>query len=264
MEDLILPTEERAYLSALLDVLRSTYSDDLVGVFLVGSASYGAYQPGISDLDVQAVVSDGISKESLATLAGRLSHASLPCPARVLEFVLYTKSAAKTPSPRPAWSLNLNTGREREMDLVQLEPDTDGGGHWYLIDLACAREIGRTLYGGEDISHVFAAPDREWVLRSLRDCVQWFAEHDATSPSAVLNACRAWRWTVDAVWGSKLQGAQWLLKKPKVKITAEQQTLVQLAKDMRLGESEGPVPEEQARAFLFMVVAQIASTMGDA
>ncbi|EJD39279.1 streptomycin 3''-adenylyltransferase [Auricularia subglabra TFB-10046 SS5] len=256
MEDLFLPAEERAYLTALLDVLRSAYGDNLVGVFLVGSASYGAYQPGISDLDVQAVVSDGISKESLVTLAGRLSHNSLPCPARVLEFVLYTKSTAKTASPRPAWSLNLNTGRDREEDLVQLEPDADGGGHWYLIDLACARELGRTLHGREDISQVFAAPDREWVLSSLRECVQWFAEHDPASPSAVLNACRAWRWTVDAVWGSKLQGAQWLLKKPRA--------VVQLAREMRLGESTGPIPEEQARAFLAMVVSQISSVMSDA
>lgn len=256
MDDLNLPSTEREYLSSLVDTLRSVCADDLLGVFLVGSASFSAYQPGVSDLDVQAVVADSIPQASILTIAERLSHSQFPCPARLLEFVLYTRAAARTPSQQPRWSLNLNTGRAREHDLVQLQPDAGGGQHWFLLDLASARELGRTLYGDEDIAQAFAAPEQAWVLQALHQCVLWFAEHDPDNPSAVLNACRAWRWSVDQVWGSKLQGAKWALKRPS--LPQEHLSLLKVAIETRLGDASQTLSASDTRPFLALVAEELA------
>ncbi|KZV84760.1 hypothetical protein EXIGLDRAFT_654665 [Exidia glandulosa HHB12029] len=256
MDDLNLPSAEREYLASVVNALHDICGDELLGVFLVGSASYGAYQAGISDIDVQAVASDTITEASILTIASRLSHSQIPCPARLLEFVLYTKSAARALTEQPRWSLNLNTGAQRGKDTVQLEPDPDAGQHWFLLDLACARELGRTLYGSEDTAQVFAAPERAWVLNALHQCVLWFVEHDPNNTSAVLNACRAWRWSVDQVWGSKLQGAKWAAKRPD--LAPEYLEIVKVAMETRLSSADQVLSIPGAKAFLGLVADAIA------
>src|SRR5215207_10564221 len=85
----ILPEAEAAYLAAVVDTLRQNLERRLTGVYLFGSAGYGAYEPGRSDLDVQVVTAEPLGVTEKQELARRLSHRVLPCPARQLEFVCY-------------------------------------------------------------------------------------------------------------------------------------------------------------------------------
>jgi len=256
-----IPPDEKAYLQRVVETLKDVFKDALLSVFLVGSAAYGQYQPGMSDLDVQAIVADeAVTSNSVRTTAQKLSHSTLPCPARLLEFVLYTETAALTPSPRPLWSLNLNTGATRSADAIQLQignsehgslDNNPGGSHWFLLDLACARELGRTLYGLANTAQAFAAPERTWVLGALRDCITWFAEADPTNPSAILNACRACRWAADQVWGSKVQGAEWALaRRGEEGLSEEEKELVSQAMNLRKGGVEEGLDLARAQSFL--------------
>ena len=111
-----LPDEVESYLEALVERLREALGDRLVAVWLIGSAAMGAFRPGESDLDVAVVVTRA---------AGRTSTLDdLPVPATKLEIVFY----------------------DRELKVV-LDPNPGSGDHWYLIDLAIAREHGRALLG---------------------------------------------------------------------------------------------------------------------
>ncbi|MBN2113045.1 MAG: nucleotidyltransferase domain-containing protein, partial [Acidimicrobiia bacterium] len=51
-----MPATEKAYLGDPTGRLQELLGPDLLGVYLFGSAAYGGYRPGRSDLDVQGVV----------------------------------------------------------------------------------------------------------------------------------------------------------------------------------------------------------------
>lgn len=164
-----LPAPETAYLNALSAVLQQTLGPMLVGVYLFGSAAYGAYEAGLSDLDVQAVIAQPLIAQPLTeaeyrALATAISHAALPCPARKLEFVLYTRAAVATPSRRPQFALNFNTGAGLPGHLG-LDPAAEAS-HWFVLDIALGRELGRALMGPPP-AEVFAPLPREWVLSAL-------------------------------------------------------------------------------------------------
>src|SRR5690242_14956149 len=105
-----LPEEVEAYLEKLVERLTVYLKDQLVGVYLFGSASYDAYEPGLSDLDVQAIVKNQLDTVKKQAVIYQVNQAALPCPATKLEFVVYTQSAVYPASRHPRFELNLNTG----------------------------------------------------------------------------------------------------------------------------------------------------------
>jgi len=73
-----------AYLSRLSERLRGVFVDNLVGVYLHGSAALGDFQPSgpdASDLDVLAVCARPLADGEKRAVAGALAHEVLPCPA---------------------------------------------------------------------------------------------------------------------------------------------------------------------------------------
>src|SRR4051794_38167124 len=110
-----LPDEVERYLNALVERLRSGLGERLVAVWLIGSGAMGAFRPGESDLDVAVVVSGPPLEVEVR---------DVPVPASKLEVVFYDR--------------NLR---------VLLDPNPGSGDHWYVIDLAVAREHGRALFG---------------------------------------------------------------------------------------------------------------------
>ncbi len=143
-----LPDEVESYLEVLVERLLDGLGDRLVSVWLIGSAAMGAFRPGESDLDVAVVVT-----EPPEAVPGR----DLPVPASVLEIVFYDQA--------------LN---------VVLDPNPGSGDHWYVIDLAIAREHGRALYGPSPAELIAPIP-RERVLAALEASDRWHAEHEPGS-----------------------------------------------------------------------------------
>ncbi|OQE27734.1 hypothetical protein PENSTE_c004G03645 [Penicillium steckii] len=124
-----LPREVEIYNEEPVQHLVDHLKERLVGVYLFGSASYDAYEPGLSDLH------------------------------------------------------NIN-----------LEP-ANKSSHWYLLDIATERELGRNLHGPRTVD-VFAAIPRRWTLEV----------------NSVLNACRGWRFIITGEFSSKVNGAKWALE----------------------------------------------------
>lgn len=204
-----LPQEVQFYLEEMVKRLRDYFKDQLVGVYLFGSASYGAYEPGLSDLDVQAIVKDPLDTADKEAVVRRLNHGALPCPATKLEFVVYAQSAVCAASRHPHFELNLNTG-SYQSDHISLDPANESS-HWFLLDIAMGRELGRNLYG-PDITHALGAIPRRWVLEAIADSLHWHQQNELNSPNSVLNACRAWRFIKTGQFSSKLDGARWAMQ----------------------------------------------------
>jgi hypothetical protein len=206
-----LPNAESTYLKQIVSRLQQQLQGRLIGVYLFGSASYGSYEPGISDLDVQAVVGDRLGKNKCRELAARIAHGALPCPARKLEFVCYAQPAINPATRHPRFELNFNTGASLT-DHLALDPAEEAS-HWFLLDIAQGREQGRSLFGPEPAA-IFGAIPRLWQLEAIGDSLEWHREHELASANSVLNACRGWRYAVADQLGSKSAGAKWALQQP--------------------------------------------------
>lgn len=204
-----LPEEIEAYLEEIVQRLTDYLKDQLVGVYLFGSASYDAYESGLSDLDIQAIVKDPLDTIDKQAVIGLLNQGALPCPATKLEFVVYAQNAVYPASRHPYFELNLNTG-PHQPDHISLDPANESS-HWFLLDIAMGRELGRSLHG-PDPTNAFGAIPRRWTLEAIANSLDWHQKNELNSVNSVLNACRGWRFIVTGEFSSKLDGAKWAMQ----------------------------------------------------
>lgn len=228
------------YLDALVERLRAILAGRLVGAWLINSAARDDYLPGRSDLDVAVGVSDALDEPLKRRLADALRHRALPVAAPRLELVLYRLVVLADPGQRPDWELNLNTG-PAIADHVGTEPTAEPA-HWFVLDLAAARERSRTIVG-PPLGDVLGPIDDRVVVAALRASSAWHADHDEAAPNRVLNACRAWRWLETGSWSSKTEAASWAIE------AGGDEALIRLALARRRGQTNRPLPRESVGAF---------------
>ena len=191
------------YLSELTTRLEGQLQDRLVAAWVVGSTALGDFDALRSDVDVQAVSTTRLARPELEQLAVALSHESLPCPVRGLEFVLYAREDLADPKG-PAFQLNLNTG-PRMNHHAGYDPEAEPR-FWFTLDVSIARQQSRRL-AGLPAETVLPPLPRELVLAAAHDALEFWRGFD--SAQAILSACRAWAWSVDGRWLSKGAAAAW-------------------------------------------------------
>jgi Domain of unknown function (DUF4111)/Nucleotidyltransferase domain len=197
-----------AYLAELAGVLRARLGDELVGVYLHGSAVLGGWHPERSDVDVLAVCAAPVPPIELDELAAALSVRTVHCPvASGLEFGLVTAAAVSDPRPEPRFELDLTTSAAAG---ERATPGRDWPGHAdYLMHFAVCRAHGRAL-AGPPPAEVFAEVPAAWLDAGFAGELRWGAEH-ASPAYRVLNACRAWRFAAERELVSKVAGGEWAL-----------------------------------------------------
>lgn len=205
----MLPRRQERYVEQLAERLGATLGGDLVAVYVIGSGALGDWVPGHSDIDVMVICAQPLSPAARDALVAPLRHGSLPCPARRLELVVSTRDAVRAPRRGVACELNLNTG-EGMADHVSSHPAREAG-HWFVLDLAVAREHARRVVGPLPAELIGPVPEPE-LLAALGDSLRWHAEHEATSANTVLNACRAWRRAARGDWTTKEQAGRWAIE----------------------------------------------------
>ncbi|HEY3070815.1 MAG TPA: nucleotidyltransferase domain-containing protein [Gaiellaceae bacterium] len=196
---------ERAYLDELTRRLKALLGDELVGVYAGGSYALGGYEPGRSDLDVAAVVREGLPEGMAEQIIAAVRHEALPSPARKLELVIYDAEAARSASVEPGFELNLNTGADEFR--ADLEP-RPGEGHWFAIDRSVLAGHGVAL-AGPPANEVFASPPRDDLLPVLADVLRWYLREEPDSEDAMLNAGRSLRFAHEGVWAPKPALREW-------------------------------------------------------
>jgi aminoglycoside adenylyltransferase-like protein len=191
------------YLSELTARLEGQLQNRLVAAWAVGSTALGDFDELRSDVDVQAVSSTRLAHAELEQLATTLSHESLPCPVRGLEFVLYAHEDLTDPKG-PAFQLNLNTGPRMDHHAgydAAAEPR-----FWFTLDVSIARQRSRRL-AGVPAEAVLPLLPRELVIAAAKDALEFWRAYDRAQ--AILSACRAWAWSVEGRWLSKGEAAAW-------------------------------------------------------
>ncbi|MFI9644437.1 nucleotidyltransferase domain-containing protein [Micromonospora sp. NPDC051925] len=249
----------RRYLADLVTTVRDVLGPDLVGVYAGGSVALDAYQPGRSDVDVALVCRDTLTQRTRQELVARLRHEALPCPARGLELVAYSRAVVGSGTPDPGFEVELNTGPRmpfRATLAPTARPAADGH-FWYGLDRSILHQRGHPLSGpsaGEIFAELSPGDLRDLLVAALG---WWLARPappgDGPAPGAedaVLGACRALVRIRDGDWLSKVAAGR------RVIALGQDPELVQRCVSARSG---GPAPGvAEARAFQQRVLDEVA------
>jgi hypothetical protein len=228
--------------------LRGLLGDDLVGAWLIGSGALGGAVAESSDLDLVAVCAHAFPVDLIQQLVAGLTEEAMTWPVRGLEFVLYPRAAVTSASRSPQFALNLNVGPRMPLHL-STNPAAEPT-HWFVIDLAILREHGLALHGPP--AHELVAPiPRRWLLDALGDGLAWHAANEPALHQSVLNAGRAWRFTVEGVWSSKDAAAGWVLTR------TEDPELVHASLAIRHGDRSRTLDAARVNRFVRGVQARV-------
>jgi hypothetical protein len=195
------PPDVLAHVAALAGEL-----DDVVGVYLHGSAVLGGFRAPTSDVDVLAVVRATRPSSDQRALGERL--AAVPgCPGSGIELSVVTAATAADLGDCP-FEVHVNTTG----GTAVVVPGFDHAGDPDLILHSAVCRAHGVAVTGPPPAEVFGAVDRGRILAAM------IAE--LTAPSlqqaavyAVLNACRATRFAEDGRLCSKLEGGEWFLRR---------------------------------------------------
>lgn len=202
----VLTPEVAVFGDRVTEALAHTLGTDLVGVYFVGSVALGGYVPDESDIDIAAVSSAALTDPQRQSVASAVLGASAACPARGLEFTLYRREVAGSRPAGADFEVNANGG-PRMPTAVHMDATVEPG-FWYVLDRAIAHRSGLVI-SGPPARRIFADVPRSMLLEAMYESMAWHRTHEKATLYSVLNACRAWRFAVVDVLGSKLEGAAW-------------------------------------------------------
>ncbi|GCE31042.1 streptomycin 3''-adenylyltransferase [Dictyobacter alpinus] len=245
-----LPAEIQAYSLQVVERLQDYLRENLVGVYLLGSAALGGFIPGQSDIDIQGICAQPLGQKEKEQIVALLSHPALPCPTRGCEFVLYAEETVRHPSVTTSFEVNLNSG-PRMSYHVTYHPE-DEPPHWFILDRAIAREYAIPIFGPA-ANEIFGVIPRAWSLDAILTSAHWHAENDEAGYSSILNACRAWRFALENRWSSKDAATDWA--RPRV----PDSDLLQQALDLRAGKTEEKLDPVRTRHLLAFITESITS-----
>lgn len=181
-------------------------------MYAAGSLALDAYQPGRSDIDVAVVAAAVMTDRTKHELVAALRHEALPVPARGLELVAYTRTAAGLGTSAPAFEVELNTGPGmpfRATYRPEDRPPADGT-FWYALDRSILSGSNHSLTG-PPAREVFADVSPAQLRGLLVEALTWWLRQPGDPVDAVLGACRSLVRVRDGVWLAKVAAAQRLL-----------------------------------------------------
>lgn len=193
---------------------RSILGDNLVGIYLHGSAAMGCFHARKSDIDLLVVVKgdipDGIKRRYMDMVVGLNAYA----PEKGLELSIVREEVCRTfiyPTPFELHFSNAHAKwyqtNPREYIEKMKGTDKDLAAHFTIV-----YHRGRCLWG-KGIRDVFGEVGRNFYLDSIRCDVQ-NAETEITDNPVyvVLNLCRVLAYREEGLILSKAEGGEWGLE----------------------------------------------------
>ncbi|GLV55746.1 hypothetical protein KDH_25900 [Dictyobacter sp. S3.2.2.5] len=243
-----LPLDVQSYVSRVVQMLHDYLREDLLGVYLVGSAALGGFIPGRSDIDIQGVCARHLRQEEKEQLATLLAHPALPCPTRGCELVIYQKDAIAASASTAGFELNLNSGPQMSLHITYDAKDESP--HWFFFDRAIAREHGITLFGPPP-QDLFGVIPRTWLIEAVLTSLRWYTDYEEANYASVLNACRGWCFVEENQIRSKKDAVAWATTH------VDGGDLLRQALALHAGTTDEKLDPARARRFLDMVQRRV-------
>ena len=217
----MIPAEIRPQAEAVVEELQRTLGEDLVGVYVHGSAVLGCFGPQ-SDIDLVAVSKSAVPPEERRRLVDVMLEISAPYepegPLRPVELDLVLASSIDPwQHPTPFDFHYGESHRSRfeagELELWERRESRDLAAHVTVV-----RHAGRALVG-LPVEQVF--PDVPWAdyVDALTHDLDWCRTRFAERPRyGVLSIARIWATLATGTPQSKASGAEWALPRLPVEL----------------------------------------------
>ncbi len=175
----------------------------LGSVILHGSLVLGGYTPGMSDIDLLAIVDAPLSPRVSTALVDATVAELANAPCRV-DLRVVTASVAAAPPEVPPMELHVGLDSCGRPEVVARDP----GEPDLIVEFSLCRQCGRALIGAAPREAIGEVPDR-WVLQvGDAQLASWqLLTADARNAALmVLTACRIWRFSEERRYCSKICG----------------------------------------------------------
>lgn len=188
--------------------------DNLVGIYLHGSAVMGCFNPEKSDIDLIIVVENSLSDEAKRKYMDMVVEHNRKAPAKGLELSIVKESVCDPfiyPTPYELHFSNAYLEQYRQDPDEYIKKmkgeDTDLAAHFTVI-----RHRGKVLCG-EEIDKVFPYVDKKYYLNSIWLDVKDAASRIAENPAYyILNLSRVLAFAKEGLILSKAEGGEWGLQ----------------------------------------------------
>ncbi|MDE5908847.1 MAG: DUF4111 domain-containing protein [Lachnospiraceae bacterium] len=185
--------------------------DNLVGIYLHGSAVMGCFHEKKSDIDLLVVVNTGIPNEIKRQFMDMVVELNTYAPEKGIELSIVKKDVCKpfiypTPFELHFSVAHLEWYKTNPPDYIQKMNglDKDLAAHFTII-----YHKGKRLCG-ENIKDVFEKPGREFYFDSIWNDIANAEEEIITNPTyIILNLCRVLAYKKDELILSKQEGGNW-------------------------------------------------------
>jgi aminoglycoside adenylyltransferase-like protein/nucleotidyltransferase-like protein len=239
-----------ALLSRLLDDLIDALGDNLFAVYLFGSATTGNFEPGISDVDLAAILERDLAPSELAALdrMHRELVAQTPEWDGRVEVVYVSSEGLRSFRDGTSAAARISPGEP--FHAIVVDPT-------WLIDWYQLREVGVTLFGPPATEVVPVISKSEYVEAIRQLILTWPAEELAmlgAQAYAILTMCRGLRTVRTGEYVSKREAARWASE--QLPEYAELIRTALLWREERRGATDDATPTRAAAAAF---VAEVAS-----
>lgn len=196
-----------------VDATCKAFGDNLVGIYLHGSAAMGCFNPASSDIDLIVVIKDALDFDKRRAYIDDMVRLNARAPKKGLEVSVVRREVCDPlvyPTPfefhfSPMYlDACVNAPDEYARSVGHSDPDL--AAHFTVI-----RERGRVLLG-EGIPAVFGKVDGKYYMDSIWTDVSG-SESDILSEPVyiVLNLARVLAYTREGLVLSKAEGGKWAL-----------------------------------------------------
>lgn len=196
-----------------VDATCKAFGDNLVGIYLHGSAAMGCFNPASSDIDLIVVIKDALDFDKRRAYIDDMVRLNARAPKKGLEVSVVQREVCDPfvyPTPfefhfSPMYlDACVNAPDEYARSVGHSDPDL--AAHFTVI-----RERGRVLLG-EGIPAVFGEVDGKYYMDSIWTDVSG-SESDILSEPVyiVLNLARVLAYTREGLVLSKAEGGKWAL-----------------------------------------------------
>ena len=193
---------------------RQILGENLVGVYLHGSAVMGCFNPAKSDLDFIVVIDHSMTDETKRAYMNMVLALNADAPAKGIEMSIVLRSVCKpfvypTPFELHFSERHIKWYSENPTDYVQKMNGTDKdlAAHFTVI-----RERGKCLWGAS-VPDVFAeVPSADYMDSLWEDICDAPDEIENNTMYLVLNLTRVMAYKKDGLILSKKEGGEWALK----------------------------------------------------
>lgn len=207
--------EYKKFIDSFVQKNQMILGDNLVGVYLHGSAVMGCFHPKKSDLDfiivIQHDLNAAVKRQYMDMVVAQNSHNAIMAPAKGIELSIVKESVCRpfvypTPFVLHFSEAHLNWYQTNPSDYIEKMNGTDK-------DLAAHFTIlyhrGMTLWGKE-IPEVFAEVDSAYYFDSIWNDIENAKEEITENPMYItLNLCRVLAYQKEQLILSKLEGGTW-------------------------------------------------------